>query len=130
MARLGRLWAGRLYGTNTGNLAAELNSTEDGAIAGVVRFMDSALGGPIVYEVTGTYADGKLSFDGKPQKGMDGQEVGDGDHVARRLLSDGLLCAGLWAEICPPGHGRLRNMSPASSVPLLSSSTSLTPCRF
>ena len=44
MATIGRLWAGRVFGTNTGNLFVELETTAD-ELRGTLRFMDNLLGG-------------------------------------------------------------------------------------
>ena len=52
MPTLNRLWAGRVYGTNTGNIFIEFTET-DPKIAGIVRFRDEALG-VVMYSVTGT----------------------------------------------------------------------------
>jgi hypothetical protein len=55
MPELANKWAGRLYGTNTGNLFIELQ--QDGEkLSGVIRIMDS-LYGLSVYDFTGTYKD-------------------------------------------------------------------------
>ena len=51
MAIMGRLWAGRVYGTNTGNLFVDLETTDD-ELRGTLRFMDSAFG-LVIYEIKG-----------------------------------------------------------------------------
>jgi hypothetical protein len=43
MAKIGRLWAGKLFGTNTGNLSAELDST-DSTVKGIIRLLDDHWG--------------------------------------------------------------------------------------
>lgn len=57
-------WAGRLYGTNTGNLAAELHE-EDGSVSGTLRLLDTDYG-VAVFEVSGTFQEGRLSVDASP----------------------------------------------------------------
>lgn len=55
MAGLANKWAGRLYGTNTGNLFIELQ--QDGEkLSGIIRILDT-LYGLSVYDFTGTYKD-------------------------------------------------------------------------
>lgn len=55
MANLGKLWAGRAFGTNTGNLA--ITFEKDGEeLEGIVRFHDDQYG-LVTYEVHGTYTD-------------------------------------------------------------------------
>jgi len=43
MTRLANRWAGRIYGTNTGNVFLELNQDGDN-IAGNLRILDSVFG--------------------------------------------------------------------------------------
>ncbi len=74
MPELATKWAGRLYGTNTGNLFIEL--TQDGSdVTGVARFMDQ-LYGLALYEFTGKF-DESLELDCKPLTPQKGQELGD-----------------------------------------------------
>lgn len=74
MPILAKRWAGRLYGTNTGNLFMEL--TQDGAnVKGVARFMDH-LYGLALYEFAGEF-DESLKLDCKPLNPKEGQELGD-----------------------------------------------------
>ena len=55
MANLGKLWAGRAFGTNTGNLS--ITFEKDGEeLEGIVRFHDDQYG-LVTYEVHGTYTD-------------------------------------------------------------------------
>lgn len=74
MPSLVKKWAGRLYGTNTGNLFLEL--TQDGeSIKGIVRFLDN-LYGLALYEFTGTF-DGKLKLNCKPLDSSIAEGLGD-----------------------------------------------------
>ena len=74
MPELATKWAGRLYGTNTGNLFIEL--TQDGSnVKGVARFMDQ-LYGLALYEFTGEF-DESLKLHCKPLNPKEGQGLGD-----------------------------------------------------
>lgn len=55
MSYLGKLWAGRVYGTNTGNIFVKFDQVEPD-ITGSLRFLDS-LAGIAVYSVSGTFDD-------------------------------------------------------------------------
>ena len=48
---LGRLWAGRVYGTNMGNLFVKLEG-DDPALMGTLRFNESGVG-VVVYCIDG-----------------------------------------------------------------------------
>lgn len=50
---LGQLWAGRVYGTNTGNLFIKFE-TSDRTVTGTLRFMDAAFG-LTVYQIDGSF---------------------------------------------------------------------------
>ncbi|WP_027921735.1 hypothetical protein [Pseudomonas sp. URMO17WK12:I12] len=55
MVSLGKLWAGRAFGTNTGNLA--ITFEKDGEeLEGTIRFADDQYG-VVVFQVSGTYGD-------------------------------------------------------------------------
>lgn len=74
MANLANRWAGRLYGTNTGNIFLEL--VQDGtSVSGRLRIMDSIFGVSL-YEYTGTLEDG-LVLRCSPVGGDDGVELGE-----------------------------------------------------
>jgi hypothetical protein len=66
-------WAGRLYGTNTGNLFIELNQ-KGTDVSGVIRFLDDVLG-LAIYNFTGTFKD-KLILDCVPDESNQDQELG------------------------------------------------------
>lgn len=89
MATLGKLWAGRVYGTNTGNLFIQFDKAGP-EISGILRFMDSVLG-PAVYSITGTF-DESLKIVGKPAQ--EGTSLGDLTAEAR-LTPEGNL-RGTW----------------------------------
>jgi len=73
MPTLGRLWAGRIFGTNTGNLFLELDSTGN-EIAGTARLMDTVFG-LTVYRVAGSF-DGTLRIRGEPTQAPPGVNTG------------------------------------------------------
>ena len=87
MVKLGKLWAGKLYGTNTGNLFAEFQS--DGAtLSGKLRFMDP-LFGLSIYEINGEIGS-TVKFSGEPIQAPQGAEMGNITAEAK-LSSDGVL---------------------------------------
>lgn len=73
MANLGRLWAGRAFGTNTGNLS--ITFEKDGEeLEGIVRFHDEMYG-LVTYEVQGTYHD-EIELTGTAISRREGVEYG------------------------------------------------------
>ena len=74
MPKLVDKWAGRLYGTNTGNFFIELKQ-EGENLTGVVRIMDN-LYGLSIYDLTGSYRD-KLILHCVPRAAPNGQLVGE-----------------------------------------------------
>lgn len=74
MANLANRWAGRLYGTNTGNIFLDL--AQDGQkVFGHLRIMDSIFGVSI-YEYTGTLEE-ELILNCVPAQTVEGVELGD-----------------------------------------------------
>ncbi len=73
MTQLGKLWAGRVYGTNTGNIFVEFDQVEP-SVVGRLRFLDSAAG-IAVYAVRGTY-DERLHLTGTWQQGGEAEDHG------------------------------------------------------
>jgi hypothetical protein len=74
MANLANNWAGRLYGTNTGNVFLDL--AQDGQkVNGRLRIMDSIFGVSI-YKYTGTLNE-ELILDCVPEQEIDGVELGN-----------------------------------------------------
>jgi hypothetical protein len=84
---IGRLWAGRVFGTNIGNLFVELNQSESG-ISGTLRFLDSAHG-IAVYKVSGTFDD-QLRLTGQRTQGGLAENHGQLS-IEARLTSEGNL---------------------------------------
>lgn len=79
---LGRLWAGRLFGTNVGNVFVKLDG-DDSALSGVARVADSNLG-LVVYNVNATFDGLILKLKGYPSHSPDNTKAGD-------LLAEGRL---------------------------------------
>ena len=92
MGNLTKLWAGRIYGTNTGNMF--LNFEETGPILkGTLRFLDSQLG-VAMYALEGSYGK-EISLTGTPLKeAHDGIEFGT-IQVSASLTPEGNL-RGQW----------------------------------
>jgi hypothetical protein len=72
--KIGKQWAGRVCGTNTGNFYMEL-AENNGKLSGTLRFMDSAFG-LVIYQINGSFSD-KLKFTGKPIQAPQNVSVGD-----------------------------------------------------
>lgn len=93
MANIGKLWAGRVYGTNTGNLFIEFEKLGPD-VCGTLRFMDNVFG-LAVFETEGTFDEGTLLLKGKPAKEIDGVEYGELS-VEAKLTAEGNL-RGTWS---------------------------------
>jgi hypothetical protein len=85
MENLANRWAGRLYGTNTGNVFLDLVQ-DDKNVSGRLRIMDSIFG-VSVYEYTGTLYE-ELVLYCKPSQAIEGVELGDVS-VKGRLTPEG-----------------------------------------
>ena len=57
---LSRLWAGRVFGTHTGNLFVKLQRQEN-ALSGTLRFAQDGAG-VIVYHVSGSFDGARLTL--------------------------------------------------------------------
>ncbi len=91
MANLANRWAGRLYGTNTGNVFLDLTQDEQN-ISGRLRIMDSIFG-VSVYEYTGTI-DEEVVLNCTPSQVVDG--VGLGEVIVRGRLTEQGSIRGEW----------------------------------
>ena len=91
MNTLNKKWAGRVFGTNTGNLFIEFVETDKG-LTGTLRFMDN-LFGLVIYEISGSFND-VLKITGKPVQAPENIQVGDLE-VDGALNSQGHL-QGTW----------------------------------
>jgi hypothetical protein len=74
MTEIGKLWAGQIYGTNTGKLFVEFQNGEQG-FSGLLRFLDDRFG-IAIFEVTGTFDGTTVEFEGKPKQAAEGVELG------------------------------------------------------
>ena len=90
---IGKKWAGKLYGTNTGNMFVTLEG-EDSALKGTVRVNDPDFG-LVVYAVEGTFAEDELQITGTVEQGGEGLVFGTLTADAK-LSSRGEL-EGSWA---------------------------------
>jgi len=99
VANIGKLWAGRVYGTNTGNLFIEFDKLGPD-IVGTLRFMDSAFG-LAIYTIQGTFDEEMLRITGKPTKDVEGVELGDLT-VEAKLTPEGNL-RGTWTTTLGTG---------------------------
>ena len=91
MTGLDKIWAGRIYGTNTGNLFIEFDRTGPD-VSGTLRLNDPIYG-VAVYAIQGTF-DESLLVTGKPLSAKEGVELGE-ISVEARLTSEGHL-RGRW----------------------------------
>ncbi len=71
---LGRLWAGRAYGTNTGDLFVKLEG-DDAALVGSLRLNEAGVG-LAVYSINGSFDGARLTFTGEPQTQIEGVAFG------------------------------------------------------
>jgi hypothetical protein len=71
---IGNKWAGKLYGTNTGNLFATLEG-DDASLIGKLHLNDP-VSGLVVYAITGTFDGQRLYFQGEPEELIEGVELG------------------------------------------------------
>lgn len=65
MNELKELWAGQIYGTNTGKVFLEIIAKDEG-LAGILRISDDQFG-LSVYDITGTFDGGALALVGTPK---------------------------------------------------------------
>ena len=85
-------WAGRMYGTNTGNVFLEFSQSEN-QLNGIARLHDDKFG-IAVYSIEGSIIEGKIEIKGMPKQAPDGVELGDATIVGE-LKQDGSI-AGRW----------------------------------
>ncbi len=99
MSNIGMLWAGRVYGTNTGNLFIEF-STGGPDVHGTIRFLDTAFG-LAVYLFRGTFDGEALRVTGEFEQGVDGVEHGT-LAIEAKLTPEGNL-RGTWSSTLGTG---------------------------
>lgn len=73
MTQLGKLWAGNLYGTNTGKLFVSIEVIKN-KVTGKLRLNDD-LYGIAVYSLKGNFDGLKLTMSGSPEEGREGTEL-------------------------------------------------------
>lgn len=117
MAHLGKSWAGRAFGTNTGNLAISFDKDEE-ELEGVVRFQDEQYG-VVVYNVTGSFKDG-VHLTGKTGTVIEDVVFGDLT-VDATLTTEGSL-KGEWSTTLGSGgpfiahpHGGTKTLNASTS---------------
>lgn len=87
---LSKRWAGRVFGTNTGNVFVKLEG-EDGELTGTLRINEPGV--VAVYEIQGTFEAPTLTLKGQPQTQIEGVEFGEFTgtgklHANGQLLGD------------------------------------------
>lgn len=120
MAGMGKLWAGRLFGTNIGNLFVELDAV-DGDFTGTVRFMDDRFG-LVTYSIKGTFDGTNIQFAGKCTQSPEG--IVNGEISARGILTPEGQLRGQWSSTIGTGgtfilHPHDSNDEAASKAGLL-----------
>jgi hypothetical protein len=100
MAGIGRNWNGRVYGTNTGNVAVTLDGPDD-SLTGIIRLSDDRFG-VAVYEIVGKFDAGNLALTGTSQgEAPEGLNLGDLT-ITAALADDGRL-VGEWSTTIGTG---------------------------
>src|SRR5438045_1546089 len=89
---IGKRWAGRAYGTNTGNLYVTLEGSDD-ALLGTLRLLDTALG-ITIYSVSGRFDGSNLELTGEPQNSSDALPLTT--LTAKGVLSSSGIFNGEW----------------------------------
>jgi len=92
MSNLQGAWAGRIYGTNTGNVFLEFTQTGND-FNGVARLHDDKYG-IAVYNISGSILDGTIKINGSPQQAAEGVVLGEATIIGE-LKQDGSI-AGRW----------------------------------
>ncbi len=72
---IAKLWAGRLFGTNVGNVFIKLDGPDD-ALVGTARVADADIG-IVVYDIAAVFDGHKIEATGKPQPVPPNVKVGD-----------------------------------------------------
>ena len=75
MSKIGKLWAGKLYGTNTGNLFVEFEETGEN-ISGSLRFLDDRFG-VVVYAIEAKFDGTTIELHGACKQAAEGIETGE-----------------------------------------------------
>ena len=95
MSTLGRLWAGHVYGTNTGPFFLEVDSVAEGDFTGTFRIMDNQVG-LTVYLINGKFDGTALTLDGDQAQPAAAQGVSVATiHATGSLTPEGQI-RGTW----------------------------------
>lgn len=95
MLALGKFWAGRIFGTNTGNFFLDVDSSEEGALTGILRLMDT-LFGLAVYALTGSFDGTTVILEGDPAPTVGSRSVSLGRiNVTGNVTAEGNI-RGTW----------------------------------
>jgi len=94
MGKFANHWAGRIFGTNTGNIAIKFEESEP-ALKGTLRLLDDTYG-VAVFDITGTKGEGSIRFDGVPVASVEGVVMGD--ITAQASFGDKCELVGEWSS--------------------------------
>ena len=73
---LGRLWAGQIYGTNTGKLFVKFDSAEDdSALTGELRLNEPGVA-IVIFKIVGRFDGSLLRLEGTPETETEGVRLG------------------------------------------------------
>lgn len=98
-ATLGELWAGHIYGTNTGKVFLEISGPNENLV-GTLRLADDQFG-LAVLKVSGSFSDGVLKLGGHVTEAPEGVTVGEVAATAK-LQQNGAL-SGEWKSTLGTG---------------------------
>ncbi|MFT4171140.1 MAG: hypothetical protein QM639_01165 [Rhodocyclaceae bacterium] len=90
---LGHLWAGRAYGTNTGNLFVKLEGNDE-ALSGVLHMSEAGVG-LVMYSLQGAFDGNRLTLTGETQAQIEG--VVFGQLTASATLTNKGELSGEWS---------------------------------
>jgi hypothetical protein len=88
MSGITKLWAGRVFGTNTGNLFVEM-SGEDKNLSGKLRFSDGRWG-VVVYAIKGAFDGTRVEFNGEVEQAPEGVSTAAGQTLLDLFLGRSL----------------------------------------
>ncbi|WP_232492893.1 hypothetical protein [Novosphingobium kaempferiae] len=101
MSEIGKNWNGYIFGTNTGKVSVQMEG-ENNALTGIIRIADDNHG-VSVFNVTGTYIDGKIELKGKVVPASQASDIQYGEiTVSGALTPEGRL-NGQWSSTIGTG---------------------------
>lgn len=101
---INKRWAGRIFGTNTGNIFLSIEGPDDN-LTGILRVADDGLG-VVVYTVAATSDGSGISLTGTPQKVPDGVQAADISGTGK-LMPDGRIFGDWQSELGTGGTFQL-----------------------